>query len=90
MSLAADRLRDLGDFHMTRSEMEALEFWQTSCQGVVERKLNDLTNTVDDLTTLAHNRAGVRELMAGRKTLLDSLRKLHDLVMETAPAQAAE
>lgn len=74
---------------MTRSEMEALEFWQTSCQGVVERKLNDLTNAVDDLTTLAHNRAGIRELIAGRNTLMDSLRKIHDLVLETAP-QAAE
>ena len=75
---------------MTPRDHEALEYWQMQTEGIAERKLSDLANTVDDLTTLAHSRAGAHALLAGRPALVEALRKLRDLVLETAPAQAAE
>lgn len=69
--------------------MKLLEQWQVSCEGVTERRIRDLTDTVDDLTTLAHSRDGMRVLRSQHLELIGNLRKLHDLVMDTEPTMQA-
>lgn len=72
---------------MTDQDMRALEVWQSSCEGAAERRLHDLTNAVDDLTTIAQSRQGFHVLAGNRTELIAAMRKLHDLVLETQPAE---
>ncbi len=72
---------------MTKSEMEAVEFWQTSCEGIAERKLDDLTQAIDDLTSLAHSRAGVQTIRARYPVLVDAIRRMHDLILDFKPVE---
>lgn len=67
---------------MTLSQIEALEFWQAKHGLLTERRLNDLRDAVDDLTTLAKSREGVQTIRANYSTLVESLKKMHDLVIE--------
>lgn len=75
---------------MTPRETEMLEVWQASCEGAAERRLRDLTDVVDDLTTLTHSRQGARIVKASRTDLVAALKKLHDLVIETEPTPIAQ
>lgn len=70
---------------MTRSEIEALEYWQTASEAVAERKIADLEKTVDDLTDLAKRRASAPTLRANRHRLFESMRKIHDIFLDTQP-----
>lgn len=52
---------------------------------ITERRLNELTNAIDDLTTLAQTPELADVLRGQHKELIANLRKLHDLVMDTEP-----
>ena len=67
---------------MNTADMEALEQWQSSSAGATERRVHDLTNIVDDLTTLCQTREGVHILRASRSELVAAKRKLDDLVLD--------
>lgn len=76
---------------MNEQDMIALEHWQASTEGRTERRMKDLADVIDDLTTLAQQREGLHMLRACRRDLVSCAQKLVDLMIETKPtAEAAE
>jgi len=67
---------------MTAYEAEALERWQAATYGKTERRLRDLSDAADDLTTLSQSREGIHVVRANYQELCQVLRKLHDLAIE--------
>ena len=67
---------------MTEHDRKLLDEWQASCEGTTERRLKDLLNALDDLTSLKHRRDGMRILRASSRDLQNALRTLHDLYVE--------
>lgn len=72
---------------MTQSEREALEYWQSAIGGKAERRIRDLNDVVDDLTTFAQTREGVRAIRENRSALIDPVKKLADLLIECKPLE---
>lgn len=72
---------------MTPSQvLEAVGRWQSAQASDADRKIDQLTAVLDDLTDLAKTRNGARVIQANRPVLKESLRKMHDLWMDTQPA----
>ncbi len=55
----------------------------------IERATRDLTNCVDDLTTLAHSQQSEHILHTNLPELISANRKLYDLVLELQPVRVA-
>jgi hypothetical protein len=71
---------------MTIRDFRILETWQETCDpNAIARRLSDLTDAVDDLTTLCQKRVGVQELRKNRPEFIEALKKMHDLAIETMP-----
>ena len=64
---------------MTEHDRRLVEEWQTSCEGVTERRLRDFTNALDDLRSLSSKRQGAHTLRANKQELKNAMRSLHDL-----------
>ena len=76
---------------MTDADMQALEAYQASTAGATERRISDLVNVADDLSSLCQTREGIRIIRASHPQLKETLRKLHDIYLDTQPVtQAAE
>jgi hypothetical protein len=71
---------------MTEHDRNMLEEWQVSCEGATERRLKDFLDALDDLRSLASRREGASILKASRNELKQAMRSLHDLYMDTEPA----
>ena len=72
---------------MNLQDTSALEHWQTSIMGRTERRMKDLIDVVDDLTTLAHSREGVRMMRLSFMEMVEARRKLNDLILDFQPTQ---
>lgn len=72
---------------MTPRDHEALEYWNSRKGLATERRLNDLDDVVSDLTTFAKSREGLRTLKANRARLFEAMRKIHDIYLDTQPAE---
>ena len=57
---------------------------------IAERKLYELFSVVDDLTTLAQTEDGARAIVEQFRDLIETERKLHDLVLDARQPVAAE
>ena len=71
---------------MTEHDRRLVEEWQSSCEGVTERRLRDFVNALDDLRSLSSKRQGAQILRASRHELKEALRSLHDLYQDTEPS----
>ena len=67
---------------MTEHDRRLMDEWQSSCEGVTERRLKDMLNAIDDLNSLKHRRQGMHTLRASMKDIKSALRSLHDLYLE--------
>lgn len=74
---------------MTPSQvLEAVGRWQSAQASDADRKIGQLTATLDDLTDLAKTRNGARIIKANRRAIKDALIKLHDLFLDTQPVES--
>ena len=67
---------------MSLDEMIVLEEYQRVCAGATEREIATLTETIDQLTDYAKAREGRQILRANRHSLVEAMKKLHDIFVE--------
>ena len=70
---------------MNQHDTEALEFWQSSQEGLLDRQVYDLDVLIDDMLTGALTREGYRYLKSRRLKLQSIARKLELLVQDLQP-----
>ena len=64
---------------------EWLENWKAAAADSVERMMNRLDETTDELVTLSQSPEGAHVLKGNHHQLCQILRRLHDLALETKP-----
>lgn len=76
---------------MTIRDMRILEVFQETCDPLaVKRRLMDLTDAVDDLTTLCQKASNITELRKNWPEFREAMKKLHDLAIDIKPVERVE
>lgn len=71
---------------MTIRDLRILEVFQETCDPLaVKRRLGDLTDAIDDITTLCQRAKNITELRKHWPEFSEALKKMHDLAIELKP-----